>query len=237
MPADYALLVCSQKGGVGKTSVALNLAAALSSRGPVTLLDADPLHCVGGCVNLTNLVHSSADLTNLNGSWSKHALQSQPELIVLVSPDGGVPNPESMRAALESITGGLAVIDSPPLADLGARELLGAVSGTLIIEAVDPWCMRTLPLALEALLNSRAAGHNFDFLGVLPVCMRGDADEPFQAEFLRERFGENIRPETLPYEPGLSAAQLEGKPLMQTMPKCAYMQALEQIAQGIIEQV
>ena len=52
------LLVASQKGGVGKTTTSMNLAAAVAASGTrVLLLDADPLSNISTALNLAEHPH------------------------------------------------------------------------------------------------------------------------------------------------------------------------------------
>ena len=50
--ADSIIAVINQKGGTGKTTLALNLAAGLALRGPTHLVDADPQRSISQWVEM-----------------------------------------------------------------------------------------------------------------------------------------------------------------------------------------
>ena len=229
MPANQALIVCSQKGGVGKTTTALGLAVSLHRQGhPVVLVDADPLNSVENCVNL------SPDTTTPQiGRWKRFAMQSYPKLHVLVNSSRAPLETYELKLLLTSLDEGLVIIDSPPMVDPQVTHMLQAATAVLVVASVEPWSLRTMPMVLEALLENRSAGHSFEFLGVLATCLHGDQTEAEWVPKLRTQFGGAFLPTVLPYEPNQSKAIMDGVPLAASRPDSPLVKAFDQVASMI----
>lgn len=122
------LAIANRKGGVGKTLVAVNLAAILSRRRPVVLVDADP--------------------QGSSSSW----IADSPELPVLRAHD-----PETLRRVLAAARpgAGVVVVDLPPLdADMTA---LAVERADLVLVPVvpSPVSLRAVAPFLESLAAGR----------------------------------------------------------------------------------
>lgn len=233
MPANQALIVCSQKGGVGKTTTSLGLAVSLHRLGhPVVLVDADPLNCIENCVNLTpDREHAEI------GRWKRYSMQNLPGLQVLVNSSRSPLETYELKLLLNNLDGGIAIIDSPPMIDPQITHMLKAATAVLVVASVEPWSLRTMPLVLEALLENRTAGHSFEFLGVLATCLHGDDTEKEWVPKLRTQFGGAFLPTVLPFEPTQAKAIMDGVPLALSKPDCPLVKAFDQVAAQISQRL
>lgn len=106
------IAIISQKGGAGKTTLAIHLAAAASAAGVESIiLDADPQ------ATATSWSH-----------WREAAGLGEPEVIDCASP----PLLSRKLAAAADLGARLAIIDTPPHADIMAREACKAAELILI---------------------------------------------------------------------------------------------------------
>jgi len=174
------LSIVSAKGGVGKTTLAANLALALSQDLSVVAIDLDPqnalrLHLGGGA-------HAGIDgvgRASLEGrAWSS-ALSASPVPRLSVLPYGQLnesdrdafevhlsSHPEWLTQGLRGL--GLAdsdvvVIDTPPGPSLYQQQVLRAAHFVLVVVHADAASYATLP-AMEGLLERYCVGRE-GFLG------------------------------------------------------------------------
>jgi len=155
LPSPQVLTVCSPKGGVGKTFVAVNVAAAISARGQeVLLLDWDlPSADVSIHLNL-QAGPGVLDLVNSGREVCPEVLR---EHLVRHFPSGlyvlkGPSRPEMaefighdhLRAVLASARGSfpVVVIDTPPSpCDEALCQALEGASRILLVVVQDPACL------------------------------------------------------------------------------------------------
>jgi chromosome partitioning protein len=224
------LAICSQKGGVGKTTVAVNLAYSLAKRGWRTLLiDTDPQGSVGlslsekarKCEGFYDAVNSGKDVASLVLSTRL------PELKVLTcgqnynffqaKPDG-VDGEQALRgvlAGVERLGLDVVVIDSAAGLTGYSADALRVCDYVLIPQQAEPLGIRSIPQILQGIQELRRQGKSLKVAGIVLTMIQ--SDQPESVEVAREL--RNIIPAQLllesavPRDPAFLKASGVGVPL------------------------
>lgn len=189
----HRVVICSQKGGVGKTTVAVNLALALADRGHrVLLVDLDPQGGVGH-----SLAKGDGDLVGLADVLAQRAAPAdalrptrQPNLALL--PRGrlepaevcdyelALHRPGALAKVLDAVAADVdvTVVDTPSGLGLVTRTALRLATHALVVLQAEPVALRTVAQALGVVAHVRDHENpRLELLGILPTMVdkRSDA--------------------------------------------------------------
>lgn len=204
------LAICSQKGGVGKTTVGINLSYSLARRGwRILLLDTDPQGSVG--LSLTERAHSSPGFfdslvgDSLDGMFLPTRL---PEMQILTAGNFDrfqqsplAADPDARRAQmgkvlkeLDSHEFHLVIIDTAAGTHSVTGDVLSLTDYVLIPQQAEPLGIRSLPQILKHLTELQNRPEPPRVAGILPTMVQNE--NASSLEVLRQ-LREVIPPEML----------------------------------------
>ena len=247
------LAVVNQKGGVGKTTTAINLAAGLALEGlPTLLIDCDPqANATGGLgvardearLSIYDVLMGSATLeetlvaTSVEGLWllpgSKNMIGANLELVAQDRREF------RLREAIEPIRHKypFIVLDCPPALDLLTLNALVASDGLLVPMQAEDFALEGITEMMGTLDRvSQAFNPGLALEGVL-LTMYDDRTNLSQqvTDNLQGFFGDKLLKTTIPRNIRLAEAPSHGKPVQSYDPRSRGAEAYTALALEVLK--
>jgi chromosome partitioning protein len=249
--------VANQKGGVGKTTTAVNLAACLASIGQrVLLFDLDPQANATSGLGLEKVEGASAYRVLLGeGTLAEKIkktafdrLEIIPSEVDLCGADFELARSENhlerVRVALQALVAShqfdLILIDCPPSLGILTLNAFAAASGVLVPLQCEYYALEGISMLNRVMGQLRDNGVNptLELTGVVMTMYDGRTKLSQQVvSEVREHFGERVFETMIPRSTRLAEAPSFGKPIIHYDKYSAGSAAYELLAQEFLQRV
>jgi len=248
------LSIVSQKGGVGKTTTAVNLAAAFARRGLKTLLvDTDPLGAARFGVGLRQGQAAAGFDDYLRGERSLREVilpTALPWLRVILA---GSVSDEADHSAFQQRVGEspvlsdllamarerchVVVVDTPPGLGAITRRVLGASQHCIVPLQCEPLALQTTPQILRAISDVTGTNPQLALEGILLTMHEpGHPSTERVSHYVREHLSPSLLFDVaIPRSAATAEAFAAGQPVVTRSPADPASQAYVNLATQLVE--
>jgi chromosome partitioning protein len=247
------IAIANQKGGVGKTTTAINLGAALANQDMITLtIDCDPqANTTGGMgfpkdPSRRSLYHGIlldvplSDLILQSAVQGLHLLPADKNLVgVSIELVEHPEREQTLRRKLEPLRDrfNYILLDCPPALDLLTLNALVAADSVLVPIQCEYFALEGVSELLDTLIRIRRS-HNprLAIEGILLTMFDDRTNLSHQVrDDLKDFFGEQVFSTFIPRNVRLAEAPSHGKPILLYDPECRGAESYNDLAKEVIK--